>query len=38
MHAHEEPCAVKDAVADGFIDARRYESYLAMLDDEPSGA
>lgn len=33
-HAHEEPCAVKDAVADGFIDARRYESYLAMLDDE----
>ncbi len=34
-HAHEEPCAVKDAVADGFIDARRYESYLAMLDDEP---
>ena len=37
-HTHEEPCAVKDAVADGFIDARRYESYLAMLDDEPSGA
>jgi ribosome biogenesis GTPase / thiamine phosphate phosphatase len=34
-HTHEEPCAVKDAVADGFIDARRYESYLAMLDDEP---
>jgi ribosome biogenesis GTPase len=33
-HNHEEPCAVKDAVADGFIDARRYESYLAMLDDE----
>jgi ribosome biogenesis GTPase len=33
-HAHEEPCAVKDAVADGFIDARRYESYLAMLDDD----
>jgi ribosome biogenesis GTPase len=37
-HAHEEPCAVKDAVADGFIDTRRYESYLAMLDDdEPHG-
>jgi ribosome biogenesis GTPase len=37
-HAHEEPCAVKDAVADGFIDARRYESYLALLDDdEPHG-
>jgi len=33
-HTHEEPCAVKDAVADGFVDARRYESYLAMLDDE----
>ena len=33
-HAHEEPCAVKDAVADGFIDARRYESYLQMLADE----
>ena len=31
-HTHEEPCAVKDAVADGFIDARRYESYLAMLE------
>jgi ribosome biogenesis GTPase len=35
-HAHEEPCAVKDAVADGFIDTRRYESYLAMLDDDSS--
>jgi ribosome biogenesis GTPase len=33
-HAHEEPCAVKDAVADGYIDVRRYESYLQMLDDE----
>ncbi len=32
-HTHEEPCAVKDAVADSCIDARRYESYLAMLDD-----
>jgi ribosome biogenesis GTPase / thiamine phosphate phosphatase len=29
-HTHEEPCAVKDAVADGYIDVRRYESYLAM--------
>ena len=27
-HTHEDECAVKDAVADGFIDARRYESYL----------
>lgn len=29
-HTHEEPCSVKDAVADGFIDARRYESYLQI--------
>lgn len=29
-HTHEEPCAVKDAVADGYIDARRYESYLQL--------
>ena len=29
-HTHEEPCAVKDAVADGYIDARRYESYLQI--------
>ena len=29
-HTHEEPCAVKDAVADGYIDVRRYESYLKM--------
>ena len=26
-HTHEDGCAVKDAVADGWIDARRYESY-----------
>ena len=31
-HAHEEPCAVKDAVADGLIDTRRYESYLHILE------
>jgi len=30
-HTHEEPCAVKDAVADGFIDTRRYESYLQII-------
>jgi ribosome biogenesis GTPase / thiamine phosphate phosphatase len=30
-HAHEQPCAVKDAVADGMIDARRYESYLQII-------
>ncbi|MBX3434945.1 MAG: ribosome small subunit-dependent GTPase A [Pirellulales bacterium] len=35
-HNHEEPCAVKDAVADGYIDVRRYESYLQMLENEPA--
>jgi len=30
-HAHEAGCAVKDAVADGRLDVRRYESYLALL-------
>lgn len=29
-HTHEEFCAVKDAVADGWIDARRYESYVQI--------
>ena len=29
-HTHEEPCAVKDAVADAYIDVRRYESYLQI--------
>ena len=29
-HGIEDACAVKDAVADGRIDARRYESYLAL--------
>ncbi|TWT90529.1 putative ribosome biogenesis GTPase RsgA [Pseudobythopirellula maris] len=27
-HTHEDFCAVKDAVADGWIDSRRYESYV----------
>jgi ribosome biogenesis GTPase len=35
-HSHEADCAVKDAVADGHLDARRYESYLALLDEEPA--
>jgi ribosome biogenesis GTPase / thiamine phosphate phosphatase len=35
-HTHEANCAVKDAVADGFLDARRYESYLSMLDEKPA--
>lgn len=29
-HRHEANCAVKDAVADGRLDARRYESYLQL--------
>ncbi len=31
-HTHEADCAVKDAVADGRIDARRYESYCIMFE------
>lgn len=31
-HTHEASCAVKDAVADGRLDARRYESYCQMID------
>ena len=30
-HTHEEDCAVKDAVADGRLDERRYESYCHLL-------
>ncbi len=29
-HTHEAECAVKDAVADGLLDPRRYESYCHM--------
>lgn len=29
-HTHEDGCAVKDAVADGHLDERRYESYCHM--------
>jgi ribosome biogenesis GTPase len=29
-HMHEAQCAVKDAVADGRLDARRYESYCHL--------
>ncbi len=29
-HTHEEECAVKDAVADGWVDTRRYESYVQI--------
>lgn len=31
-HTHEADCAVKSAVADGRIDARRYESYCVMFE------
>jgi ribosome biogenesis GTPase / thiamine phosphate phosphatase len=30
-HTHESDCAVKDAVADGRLDARRYESYCQVF-------
>ena len=33
-HTHEDFCAVKDAVADGWIDARRYESYAKIRSGE----
>lgn len=29
-HTHEDFCAVKDAVADGWIDTRRYESFVQI--------
>jgi len=31
-HQHENLCAVKDAVADGRLDARRYDSFTQILD------
>lgn len=30
-HTHEDNCAVKDAVADGRVDQRRYESYCGLF-------
>lgn len=33
-HRHEADCAVKDAVADGWLDARRYESYCQLFEDD----
>jgi ribosome biogenesis GTPase len=32
-HRHEDGCAVKDAVADGQIDLRRYESYCVIFEE-----
>ena len=29
-HVHESPCGVKQAVADGLLDLRRYESYCQI--------
>lgn len=34
-HRHEANCAVKDAVADGWLDARRYESYCLLFEGDP---
>ncbi len=31
-HTHEADCAVKGAVADGWLDARRYESYCSLFE------
>jgi len=31
-HTHEDDCAVKDAVADGGLDERRYESYCRLIE------
>jgi len=33
-HQHEDQCAVKDAVADGRLDLRRYESYCHLFSGE----
>lgn len=33
-HTHEADCSVKDAVADGRVDERRYESYCQLFRDE----
>jgi ribosome biogenesis GTPase / thiamine phosphate phosphatase len=32
-HTHEEECAIKDAVADGRLDERRYESYCHLVEE-----
>jgi ribosome biogenesis GTPase len=35
-HTHEAECAVKNGVADGRLDARRYESYLYLRSGDAS--
>jgi ribosome biogenesis GTPase len=37
-HDHEPGCAIKDAVAEGTVSERRYDSYLNILDSLRSGA
>jgi ribosome biogenesis GTPase len=34
LHLTEDDCGVKDAVADGRIDARRYDAYCHLLDND----
>ncbi|MDC0295253.1 ribosome small subunit-dependent GTPase A [bacterium] len=34
LHLSEQDCAIKDAVADGKIDARRYDAYCHLLEDD----
>ncbi len=34
LHVAEDDCAVKDAVADGRIDVRRYDRYCHLIEDE----
>ncbi|TWU57492.1 ribosome small subunit-dependent GTPase A [Rubripirellula reticaptiva] len=34
LHLSEDDCAVKDAVADSRIDARRYDAYCHLLEDD----
>jgi ribosome biogenesis GTPase len=36
-HQHENQCAVKDAVADGRLDPRRYDSFTQILDQPSAG-
>jgi ribosome biogenesis GTPase len=33
-HTHESGCAIKDGVADGYLDARRYESLCSLQESE----
>lgn len=35
-HTHESPCAVKDAVADGLLDTRRWESCCQLVEEDDS--